>query len=139
MKLRDMMAMSLKNLLKRKVRTCLTVAGVLIGTCAIVVMLSIGLGLTEGMNQSLEQMGDITMIQIYNYNQSAESTKLDDAAIESIRSLDHVVAVTPVYDLPWGSCAISSGKYRYDGMVYGLDLSALESICCVPMLSFYYK
>ena len=46
MKLRDMMAMSLKNLLKRKVRTCLTVAGVLIGTCAIVVMLSIGLGLT---------------------------------------------------------------------------------------------
>ena len=128
MKLRDMMAKSLKNLLKRKVRTCLTVAGVLIGTCAIVVMLSIGLGLTEGMNQSLEQMGDITMIQIYNYNQSAESTKLDDAAIESIRSLDHVVAVTPVYDLPWGSCAISSGKYRYDGMVYGLDLSALEAL-----------
>lgn len=128
MKIKDMMAMSLKNLLKRKVRTCLTVAGVLIGTCAIVVMLSIGLGLTEGMNQSLQQMGDITMIQIYNYNQSAEGTKLDDAAIESIRSLEHVTAVTPIYDLPWGACAISSGKYRYDGMVYGLDLTALEKM-----------
>ena len=128
MKIKDMMAMSLKNLLKRKVRTCLTVAGVLIGTCAIVVMLSIGLGLTEGMNQSLQQMGDITMIQIYNYNQSAEGTKLDDAAIDSIRSLEHVTAVTPIYDLPWGACAISSGKYRYDGMVYGLDLTALEKM-----------
>ena len=128
MKVKDMMAMSAKNLLKRKVRTSLTVAGVLIGTCAIVIMLSIGLGLSEGMNQSLEQMGDITMIQIYNYNQSAEAAKLDDAAIDSIRSLEHVAAVTPVYDLPWGACAITSGKYRYDGMVYGLDLSALEEL-----------
>ena len=128
MKVKDMMAMSAKNLLKRKVRTSLTVAGVLIGTCAIVIMLSIGLGLSEGMNQSLEQMGDITMIQIYNYNQSAEAAKLDDAAIDSIRSLEHVTAVTPIYDLPWGACAITSGKYRYDGMVYGLDLSALEEL-----------
>ena len=51
MKVKDMMAMSAKNLLKRKVRTSLTVAGVLIGTCAIVVMLAIGLWLSEGMKE----------------------------------------------------------------------------------------
>ena len=104
MKLRDMLGMSVKNLLKRKVRTSLTAAGVLIGTGAIVVMLSIGIGLTEGMNESIGQMGDITVIQIYNYNQSADRAKLNDEAIASIASMDQVVAVTPVYNVPWGSC-----------------------------------
>ena len=42
MKWKDMIAMSLSSLFKRKVRTLLTVAGVVIGTCAIVVMLSFG-------------------------------------------------------------------------------------------------
>lgn len=127
MKLRDMLGMSVKNLLKRKVRTSLTAAGVLIGTGAIVVMLSIGIGLTEGMNESIGQMGDITVIQIYNYNQSADRAKLNDEAIASIASMDQVVAVTPVYNVPWGSCVIESGKYRYDGSLYGVDMSAMES------------
>ena len=108
MKLRDMLGMSVKNLLKRKVRTSLTAAGVLIGTGAIVVMLSIGIGLTEGMNESIGQMGDITVIQIYNYNQSADRAKLNDEAIASIASMDQVVAVTPVYNVPWGSCVIDT-------------------------------
>lgn len=127
MKLRDMLGMSVKNLLKRKVRTSLTAAGVLIGTGAIVVMLSIGIGLTEGMNESIGQMGDITVIQIHNYNQSADRAKLNDEAIASIAAMDHVVAVTPVYNVPWGSCVIESGKYRYDGSIYGVDMNTMES------------
>lgn len=127
MKLRDMLGMSVKNLLKRKVRTSLTAAGVLIGTGAIVVMLSIGIGLTEGMNESIQQMGDITVIQIHNYNQSADRAKLNDEAIASIAAMDHVVAVTPVYNVPWGSCVIESGKYRYDGSIYGVDMNTMES------------
>ena len=127
MKLRDMLGMSVKNLLKRKVRTSLTAAGVLIGTGAIVVMLSIGIGLTEGMNESIQQMGDITVIQIHNYNQSADRAKLNDEAIASIAAMDHVVAVTPVYNVPWGSCVIESGKYRYDVSIYGVDMNTMES------------
>ena len=45
MKWKDMIGMSLSNLFKRKVRTLLTIAGVIIGTCAIVVMVSFGIGI----------------------------------------------------------------------------------------------
>ena len=47
MKLIDMISMCLSNLFKRKIRTLLTVAGVVIGTCAIVVMISLGLALSR--------------------------------------------------------------------------------------------
>ena len=40
----DLWSMSSSNLWKRKVRTILTVLGVVIGTASIVVMISVGLG-----------------------------------------------------------------------------------------------
>ena len=44
MKLGDMIKICLQNLLRRKSRTILTVLGVVVGCCAIVTMLSIGIG-----------------------------------------------------------------------------------------------
>ena len=61
-----MICMSLSNLFKRKVRTLLTIAGVIIGTCAIVVMVSFGIGIKESMNTMMEGMGDLTIVQINN-------------------------------------------------------------------------
>ena len=45
MKISDLITMCVQNLLRRKVRTLLTVVGVVVGTCAIVVMISIGVGM----------------------------------------------------------------------------------------------
>ena len=47
MKFVDLLIMSLKNLSRRKLRTALTVLGVVIGTASIVVMVSLGIGLSE--------------------------------------------------------------------------------------------
>ena len=47
MKIVDILAMCLRNLWRRKVRTLLTVFGVVIGTCSIVVMISLGVGISE--------------------------------------------------------------------------------------------
>ena len=44
MKLFDMIKMCLQNLTRRKSRTILTVLGVVVGCCAIVIMMSIGIG-----------------------------------------------------------------------------------------------
>lgn len=115
MKWKDMIGMSLSNLFKRKVRTLLTVAGVIIGTCAIVVMVSFGIGINESMNTMMEGMGDLTIVQINNYNQTPESTPLDDDMIAKIEAIPHVVAVTPVYTLDWNAVTINSGKYAYQG------------------------
>ena len=44
MKFSDLLGMSVGNLLRRKVRTLLTILGVLIGTASVVTMVSIGIG-----------------------------------------------------------------------------------------------
>ena len=54
MKLKDMISMALGNLFKRKIRTLLTVMGVVIGTCAIVVMLSFGIGIKQSMETMMQ-------------------------------------------------------------------------------------
>ena len=120
-----MIGMSLSTLFKRKVRTLLTVAGVIIGTCAIVVMVSFGIGINESMNTMMEGMGDLTIVQINNYNQTPESTPLDDDMIAKIEAIPHVVAVTPVYTLDWNAVTINSGKYAYQGQIYGVNMKSL--------------
>ena len=47
MRFPDLLIMSMNNLRRRKLRTVLTVLGVIIGTAAIVVMVSLGIGLNE--------------------------------------------------------------------------------------------
>lgn len=56
MKFRDMLRMSLSSLWKRKVRTFLTVLGVVVGTASIVVMISLGLGLSRASMAEIENM-----------------------------------------------------------------------------------
>ena len=47
MKFFDLLRMSVNNLRRRKLRTFLTVLGVVIGTASIVVMISLGLGMNK--------------------------------------------------------------------------------------------
>ena len=128
MKIKDMIAMCLSNLFKRKVRTILTVMGVVIGTCAIVIMVSLGLGLQKAQQDALAEMGDLTVISIYNYG-TVTDEPLDDSMIENFRGLEHVVAVTPVYSPEdWNAVKIVSGKYQYNGGIYGVDFEALAAL-----------
>ena len=88
MKIFDQIAMCLQNLSRRKVRTALTTMGVVIGTCAIVVMISLGVGLQKSQEAMLAQMGDLTKIEIYNYSSGAGGASsvpnLDDSIIEQV-------------------------------------------------------
>ena len=61
MKFSDLLRMSGSNLLRRKLRTALTVLGVVIGTASIVVMISLGLGLQKS---SLEPVS-YTHLDVY--------------------------------------------------------------------------
>ena len=54
MKFLDLLRMSSSSLWKRKVRTILTVLGVVIGVASIVVMISLGLGLSRSLLEQYE-------------------------------------------------------------------------------------
>ena len=94
MRISDLLRLSLDNLRRRKGRTALTVIGVVVGSCAIVVMISLGIAVNAQNEEMLQSWGDLTMIQLYNYSGSTENA-LDDALVERIRSTPHVTAVTP--------------------------------------------
>ncbi len=126
MKFKDMIVMAFGNLFKRKVRTLLTVTGVVIGTCAIVVMLSFGIGIKQSMETMMQSMGDLTVITINNSSQTPDSAALDDKMLKKIKSLENVVALTPVYYLDGSSITIKSRKYNYQGMIYGVYMDALK-------------
>ncbi|WP_312693732.1 ABC transporter permease [Caproiciproducens sp.] len=126
MKWKDMLSMALGNLFKRKVRTILTVMGVVIGTCAIVVMMSFGIGIKQTMETMMKNMGDLTVITINNQSQTPDSAALDDKTLEKVKKIKNVVAVTPVFYLDPSAVTIKSKKYKYQGMIYGVSLSALK-------------
>ena len=51
MKFGDLLSLALRNLFRRKRRTVLTVLGVIIGTSSILVMMSLGLGMSRQTRQ----------------------------------------------------------------------------------------
>lgn len=108
----DLLRMSSNSLKRRKLRTFLTVLGVVIGTASIVVMISLGLGLQETMYQEIEQSGGVTSLTVTGKDSmyggmymsdgsnSEEATKYTtDAVVEQIKQLEHVTDVQPVLEI----------------------------------------
>lgn len=75
MRMVDLLSMSISNLLRRKLRTILTVLGVVIGTASIVVMLSLGLGLRRSTLEQIEKAGGLTTITVYLNEEAGNQTK----------------------------------------------------------------
>ena len=123
MKFRDMLRMSGSSLWKRKVRTILTVLGVVIGTASIVVMISLGLGLKRASMSEIEQYGGLTTITVSEqgsyyagYDDSevvsqANTEHLNDDLVETIRQMEHVEDVYPVLETE--ALALSGGYQCY--------------------------
>lgn len=138
MSTRDLIDMALRNLLKRKVRTFLTILGVVIGTASIVVMVSIGIGMNESFANQLESWGSLQVINVYSPNSnshydSSESSnkkqnknvKLDAAAVDGFRQMSNVEAVTPVKTTYF---MLASGKYVADANIIGIEPSTMEAM-----------
>lgn len=99
----DVVRMAFSNLFRRKMRAILTIVGVFIGTMAIVVMLSLGIGLSEAMTKQMESWGDLNKITVnrgrsYNYETGemmGAEQRLNDEAIEIIKREPGVTIVMP--------------------------------------------
>ena len=104
MRFRDIVTYSVSNLFKRKLRTVLTVMGVVIGVASIVVMVSLGLGLNRSTMEQLSQYASLTAITVRpkdSYSGTASNTKelLSDELIEEISRMEHVDYVAPMLEI----------------------------------------
>lgn len=124
--------MCLQNLMRRKSRTFLTVLGVLIGCCSIVIMVSLGIGMKESQDKLLAQMGDLTIITVNAPQGGRGKVKLDDALVRQIKTLPGVEAVTPKQSLEAESIRLLCGTgNRYVAewsSVAGLDTDSMEQM-----------
>ncbi len=132
MKIYDLLIMIMRNLFRRKVRTMLTVVGVIIGTCSIVVMISLGIGMTAQFDEYYSNMTDLTRIEVYGggmyisgpgQSKPQAGTTLNDATLEKFSKIKGVKAVTP-YQYFW-YCEIIAKKYQLSGGVIAVNLDAL--------------
>ena len=134
MKISDEISLSARNLLRRKGRTALTLVGVVIGTCMVVLMISLGIAQTKTNEEMLQSWGDLTQVQIYGYGMMQGSDGkplyLDDAAIANIKQIPHVAAATPYAQANNLEGEITAGRNgRYTSDIYnliGIDPTALE-------------
>lgn len=129
----DLMTMSLGNLWRRKLRTVLTVLGVLIGTTSIVAMLSLAFGMKQMIMDEYASMGSVTQIMISgggggdmdsSSSQTDTSTMLTETNMQMFQDMEHVKNVLPQLSFDGN---MQSGRYSGYGNLIGVDQSILDS------------
>lgn len=110
MNFKDIAGICLRNLFRRRTRTILAIIGVVIGTSAIVVMLSVGFGLSENNRKQVESYGNLHLINVMTFGGGEmiggsgggegpgkkRKTQIDDKGLAAMEKIPGVTAVTPV-------------------------------------------
>ena len=132
MKVLDLLKLSISNLKRRKLRTVLTVLGVMIGTASVVTMLSLGIGLDELNKESIAQSGSLKAIDVsVPYTRQNDTSKkseplyIKDETIKSFSRLEHVEGVSPVLST---SVIVMQGPYMLREQIYGVGDDYMDEI-----------
>lgn len=126
----DLMAMSLGNLWRRKLRTLLTVLGVLIGTASIVAMISLALGMRQMIMAEYSNMGSATQIRVRASGDMESGGSLDvdnlltDSSLSLFEDLEHVKSVAPSLGF---DVNLEQGKYSAYANLMGVGRDVLDS------------
>ncbi len=123
MKFNDLLTLAATNLIRRRLRTLLTIIGVLIGTTSIVTLVSISYGIQRSFYEEIGQDNQLTTITVSpNYNVPGASTTgpptsdelkkmLTDDRVSEFKAIDGVIGVYPHYQIS------INGKYnKFDFM-----------------------
>jgi len=135
MRIFDVIRMAFRNLFRSKVRTILTVLGIVIGTTAIIIMLSLGIAINMAYKEQMDMMGDMNVITVYpDYEKfySKRSRKdgwveptISKSELEQIAQIPNVEAVTPFYEV---SVKMEIGKYLGYVTLVGIKPETMEAL-----------
>ncbi|MCL1844389.1 MAG: ABC transporter permease [Defluviitaleaceae bacterium] len=129
----DVMGMCLKNLYKRKLRTFLTLLGVIIGTGSIILMISLGLATNAQFEQMIVDM-NLNMTEIEVFPMWAGMMWTDDGVVEtaqrdltdeSIENFLRIPGVRTATPMIQAQLMFRSGPYTMLATVVGVRPDAL--------------
>lgn len=91
----------LMNMKRRKIRTFLTVLGVMIGVISVVALLAVGIGVKNEMIDSAVASGSVNQITIYSETRSKHKDRMiTDRTISTLTDLANVDGCYPLYEVP---------------------------------------
>ncbi len=117
MNIKSIIKMSLQSVISNKMRTFLTMLGIIIGVFSVIVLISLGQGATASVVDSISSMGsNIISVSVFD-----EKKLLDYKDIIEIEKLEGVNKVTPVftvrptvkYDLETKHTSVTGGNENY--------------------------
>ena len=112
MKIFDLLGMCLRNMFKRKIRTILTLSGVILGSASVALTFAMGDAVKQNGKLMLESTGSLKSIYVYTGSMHGNDNKelyLDDKLIEKVKKIKGVESV--LYDLPLGdNIMLAAGK-----------------------------
>ncbi len=112
---------ALKNLFSRKLRTFLTVLGVVIGVGAVIFLVSFGVGLQRLVQNQVVGSNSIKTIDVTSTQ--AKNLKLDSYAVQRITDISGVEKVGKVYTV---AGKIKSNESEASAVVYASDKNYLD-------------
>jgi putative ABC transport system permease protein len=153
MKIFDLIRLVLGNLNRRKGRVGLTAIGVVIGTAAVVVLVSLAIGLQRNANEQLYGIGDLTQIQVSpgyamegggggmsgvkvavpagkgggGGGDSGTTTLLTNDALETIRAIPGVAAIIP-RDYFFGGVNMKYKRLEGGANIIGVGTDSLANL-----------
>src|SRR5512136_3385851 len=112
--------MAFKALKDRKLRSALTVLGIVIGSALIVALVASTGGLTASVSKQIEKIG-VTTISVFP---TSQRTPLTDQDVEAVRGIAGVEDVIPYYQR---RLTLSSGSDTLSVICYGIEQDKLHS------------
>ena len=136
----DLLSLIIENLSRRKARVALTAIGVVIGTAAVVLLVSLGIGLQQNAEQQLGGIGDLTKITVwpmYDFgdggggpvaiNQEPQITPLTNQTIADIQAIPGVGVVIPQDPFQMGAI-LNVGQLEGYSQLLGVGVDNLAEL-----------
>jgi len=143
----DLLRLIFGNLSRRKARVALTAIGVVIGTAAVVILVSLAIGLQRNANEQLYGIGDLTQIQVMpsygegpvvsvrvgggGEGQPDQMRLLTNSALDELRAIPGVETVIPREYLMAGAM-IKYQKLEAGVNIIGVDVDDLAALGVEP-------
>lgn len=142
MRFLDLISLIVENLGRRKGRVVMTAIGVVIGTAAVVILVSLAIGLQQNYTSQIGGIGDLTQIQVYpNYGdvytekavsgnavaQASSPTMITSQTISDLQAIPGVVAVV-ARDYIRGQSVMKYGELENYPNVIGMTTTDLSQL-----------
>lgn len=140
----DLLRLIFGNLSRRTARVALTAIGVVIGTAAVVILVSLAIGLQRNANEQLYGIGDLTQVQVYpTYGESpvmgpgggggggtgnpTQTKLLTNLAIDELRAIPGVEWVIP-REFMWAGGFVKFQKLEGWANIIGVAVNDLADV-----------